>query len=231
MGHEQARQRVHEMLQSPGWSGRWLGLLDDLPAPSELEKAGLGWVLEEFPWAHGRTIITTRSGEWVEEDEDSREVTEADQRVCDKCGQSSGAMQKCGKCRKVYYCSAVCQKQAWTEHKLVCVARPAMRGSVADVMGLSVGSLGVEEACGWIKSKVRQWRKDDAGLVKLVEHLACLPLAMGQVVAYARVQSGTGTAGEYLAAVREAEKGELKVGAKVKVHSLQKAAEHNGKVD
>ena len=120
MGHEQARQRVHEMLQSPGWSGRWLGVLDDLPAPSELEKAGLGWVLEEFPWAHGRTIITTHSGEWVGEDEDSREVMEADQRVCDKCGQSSSAMQKCGKCRKVYYCSAACQKQAWGEHKLVC---------------------------------------------------------------------------------------------------------------
>ena len=65
---------------------------------------------------------------------------------------------------------------------------------------------------------------------RLVEHLGGWPLAMGQVAAYARVHGGTGTAGEYLAAVREAEKGELKVGAKVKVHSLQKAAEHNGKV-
>ena len=84
---------MHEVLQSPGWSGRWLGVLDDLPAPSELEKAGLGWVLEEFPWAHGRTIITTRSGEWVEEDEDSREVTEADRRMCDKCGQDAKVRQ------------------------------------------------------------------------------------------------------------------------------------------
>ena len=116
-------------------------MLDDLPAPSELETAGLGWVLTDFPWTHGRTIITTRSKEWVEDKKDSREVTEADRRVCDKCGQSSGAMQKCGQCRKVYYCSAVCQKQAWTEHKLVCVATPMMGGSVAVVMGLSVGSL------------------------------------------------------------------------------------------
>ena len=29
------------MLQSPEWSGRWLGVLDDLPAPAELEEAGL----------------------------------------------------------------------------------------------------------------------------------------------------------------------------------------------
>ena len=36
LAHEEARQRVHEVLQSPGWSGRWLGLLDDLPAPAEL---------------------------------------------------------------------------------------------------------------------------------------------------------------------------------------------------
>ena len=58
---EEARKRVHELLQSPEWSGKWLAVLDDMPAPSDaaMEGAGLGWMLEEFPWAHGRTIITT----------------------------------------------------------------------------------------------------------------------------------------------------------------------------
>ena len=89
------------MLQSPGGSGRWLAVLDDLPAPAELEEAGLGWLAGDFPWAHGRTIITTRAGEWVQDAEDWREMTEAERRLCDKCRQSSGAMRKCGQCRFV----------------------------------------------------------------------------------------------------------------------------------
>ena len=88
---------MHEVLQSHEWSGRWLGVLDGLPAPAELEEAGLGWIAGEFPWAHGRTIITTRAEEWVQDAEDWREVTEAERRLCDECGQSSGAMQKCGR--------------------------------------------------------------------------------------------------------------------------------------
>ena len=230
LAHEEARQRVHEVLQSPEWSGRWLGVLDDLPAPAELEEAGLGWMAGEFPWAHGRTIITTRAEEWVHDAEDWREVTEAERRLCDRCGQSSGAMRKCGQCRKVHYCSAACQKEAWTDHKRVCVAKPL---NVADVVGLGVGSFGEDEACSWIKGKVKQWR-DDAGVLDLVQHLECLPLAIGQVAAYARVHS-TATAGEYLAALKRCEprgaanKGELRVGGKVKVHSPKKAGEHNGK--
>ena len=30
---EEARKRVHELLQSPEWSGKWLAVLDDMPAP------------------------------------------------------------------------------------------------------------------------------------------------------------------------------------------------------
>ena len=119
-------------------------VLDDLPAPSEMEGAGLGWLLGEFPWRHGRTIITTRSAAWEQEEEDTREVSAAEQRRCDKCGRGglSGTMQKCGRCRLVYYCSVDCQTAAWGEHKGVC----APRRSVADVTGLSVGSFGEEEA-------------------------------------------------------------------------------------
>ena len=95
---------------SPGAAGarvEWsvAGVLDDLPAPAELEEAGLGWMAVEFAWQHGRTVITTRAGEWVQDAEDWREVTEAERRLCDKCGQSSGAMRKCGQCRNVQYCS------------------------------------------------------------------------------------------------------------------------------
>ena len=203
LSFEQARAGVHELLQSPEWSGKWLAVLDDLPAPSpaEMEGAGLGWLLGEFPWRHGRTIITTRAAAWEQEEEDSREVSAAEQRRCDQCGRGglSGAMQKCGKCRLVYYCSVDCQTAAWGEHKGVC----APRRSVADVTGLSVESFGDEEACSWIQSTVRQWRGDDAGVLELVQYLGCLPLAVGVASAFASTHK-TATAGEYLAELKRA---------------------------
>jgi len=208
-------------------------VLDDLPAPSqaEMEGAGLGWMLEEFPWAHGRTIITTRAAEWVREEQDSWEVSAAEQRRCDQCRRCglSGTMQKCGRCRLVYYCSVDCQTAAWGKHKDVCVPRR----SVAAVTGLSVGSFGEDEACAWILSTVRQWRGDDAGVLELVQYLGCLPLAVGQVSAFASTHK-TPTAGEYLAELKRTapaaavEEEELKKGARVQLHSLNKA-EHNGK--
>jgi hypothetical protein len=91
----------------------------------------------------------------MQDAEDWREVTEAERRLCDKCGQSSGAVRKCVQCGKAH-CSAQCQKQACTDHKLVCLARPLSRRSAADVVGLSVGSFGEDEACSWIKGKVKQ---------------------------------------------------------------------------
>jgi hypothetical protein len=45
------------------------------------------------------------------------------------------------------------------------------------------------------------WRDDDEGVIELVQHLKCLPLAIWQVTAYARVH-GTATAGEHLAALQ-----------------------------
>ena len=65
----EVRQQVHRLLQSDLWRGRWVCVLDNLPAPSKeaMENAGLGWLLDEFPWRAGRTIITTRSREWVEQ--------------------------------------------------------------------------------------------------------------------------------------------------------------------
>jgi hypothetical protein len=55
-----------------------------------------------------------------------------------------------------------------------------------DVMGLSVGSFAEDEACSWIKSTVRQWRDDHAGVLELVRYVGCLPLALGLVSAAQR---------------------------------------------
>jgi hypothetical protein len=98
---EEVLGRVHELLQSPAWSRAWLAVLDDLPAPAD----------DELERAHGRTIITTREAEWVQQGEDSREVSVTDLQYCDWCGAGSLTMLKCGKCRPVYYCSIDVKRQ------------------------------------------------------------------------------------------------------------------------
>ena len=89
---EEVRGRVHELLQSPAWSRAWLAVLDNLPAPAddELERAGLGWLMGGFPWAHGRTIITTRATQWVV----SREVSATDRQHCDWCEYDAEAQRE-----------------------------------------------------------------------------------------------------------------------------------------
>jgi hypothetical protein len=124
--------------------------------------------------------------EWVQEGEDSHEVSATDLQYCNWCGAGSLTMLKCGTCQRVYYCSIDCQKAARSKHKVVCV----LKRNMEDVMGLSVGSFAEEEACCWIKSKVRCWRDDDAsdaGVLQLVRYLGCLPLALGLASAHARV--------------------------------------------
>ena len=56
------------MLRSADFDGKWLCVLDDLPPPfaQAMEEAGLDWLIGDFPWAHGRAIITTRAAEWAE---------------------------------------------------------------------------------------------------------------------------------------------------------------------
>ena len=52
------RQRVHALLGSPTWAGRWLGVLDDLLAPKAMtQNCNLDWLLGEFPWAHSEVKI------------------------------------------------------------------------------------------------------------------------------------------------------------------------------
>ena len=68
LSQKELRDRVHHLLKSEEWRGRWVCVLDDLPAPSEeaMEGGGLEWLTDEFPWQAGRTIITSRSREWVQ---------------------------------------------------------------------------------------------------------------------------------------------------------------------
>ena len=80
-------------------------VLDDLPAPSqaEMEGAGLGWMLVEFPWAHGRTVITTRADAWVQEEEDW---------ICKAGPSSSTTMEPARPCATVGATSCCCYCKA-----------------------------------------------------------------------------------------------------------------------
>ncbi|XP_052104183.1 uncharacterized protein LOC127737489 [Mytilus californianus] len=47
--------------------------------------------------------------------------TKNDQTVCSVCEESTD--KKCSKCKKVFYCSKVCQRNDWRNHKLTCLNR------------------------------------------------------------------------------------------------------------
>jgi len=40
--------------------------------------------------------------------------------ICNNCGVGGVSLFKCGKCRKVQYCGAKCQKEHWRTHKPLC---------------------------------------------------------------------------------------------------------------
>jgi len=204
------RQRVHALLGSSRWRGRWLGVLDDLPAPDLMEAANMDWLLKEFPWADGRTIITTRAVAWTDTGAMSVAFDAVDgddkQRQCAECGQIPPALfkgTKCGKCKAVYYCCRTCQQNAWKAHKPLCSQTVADRRSVADIVGLQVGNFAEEEACSWIKGKVLQWGGDAEGILALVRHLECFPLAVA-LAAERACSDKTATPAMYLDALRRA---------------------------
>ena len=142
-------------------------MLDDLPALEAMETANLDWLLKEFPWADGRTIITTRAAAWTDAEAMSVAFDAMDgddkQRQCAECGQTAPALfkgTKCGNCKVVYYCCRLCQQKvpskAWKTHKPLCRQTVADRRSVTDIVGLHVGIFAEEEACSWIK-RSRGW--------------------------------------------------------------------------
>jgi len=128
------------------------------------------------------------------------------QRQCAECGQVPPALfkgTKCGKCKVVYYCCRKCQQNAWKAHKPLCRQMETDRRSVADIIGLHVGSFAEKEACSWMKSKVLQWEGDAKGILALVRHLECFPLAVALAASHA-CSDKTATPAMYLDALRRA---------------------------
>ena len=75
-------------------------------------------------------VQPARRGNSALSSEDMRRVCDAD-----SCTQVEGLskFKKCSRCMKVAYCSAVCQKRHWTNHKLVCskaIRKPSIEASV-----------------------------------------------------------------------------------------------------
>jgi tetratricopeptide (TPR) repeat protein len=69
---EVVRAFVHSALRDRDLKHRWVGVIDDLPSPSEsaLEEAGLSWLVATdaggFPWGSGKTLVTSRFHGWKE---------------------------------------------------------------------------------------------------------------------------------------------------------------------
>jgi len=79
----------------------------------------------------------------------------------------------------------------------------ADRRSVANIVRLHVENCAEEEACSWMKSKVLQWESNVEGVLALVRHLECFPLAVALVAAHA-CSDKTATPAMYLDALRRA---------------------------
>ena len=168
------RQRVHALLGSYTWRECWLGVLDDLQAPEEMEAANMDWLLKEFPWT---------GGQWQ------------------NSPQALFKGTKCGNSREVYCSCRKCQQKAWKAHKLLCQQIVADKRSVSDIVRLQVGNFAEEEACSWIKGKVLQWEGDAEGILALVRHLECFPLAVALAAAHA-CSDKTATPAMYLDALK-----------------------------
>ena len=50
---------------------------------------------------------------------------------CDACKQWCADTKKCSGCRVAHYCGAVCQKGAWSAHKVACKAAAAAASAAA----------------------------------------------------------------------------------------------------
>jgi hypothetical protein len=66
---EEVRTRVHALLDHSDIKNRWVGVLDDLPCPLDLQHHRMEWLLVNdflgFPWGSGKTIVTSWSQEWL----------------------------------------------------------------------------------------------------------------------------------------------------------------------
>lgn len=64
LNEKDLRAHVHGLLASAEWKGKWLVVLDDLPNPRDKSAK---WIVEEFPFDSGNTLVTSRWPDWGEE--------------------------------------------------------------------------------------------------------------------------------------------------------------------
>jgi hypothetical protein len=76
----------------------------------------------EFDIAFHRSLMQMMlSGPSVSKEEFGRGFVES-MRACACCGSRVKALQRCSRCKQVWYCSKSCQKKDWKNHKLSCKA-------------------------------------------------------------------------------------------------------------
>lgn len=53
---------------------------------------------------------------------DSRKIKKMLSKIggCNACGCTTKTMMRCSKCKSVYYCSQMCQRDHWNTHKVMC---------------------------------------------------------------------------------------------------------------
>jgi hypothetical protein len=98
---EDVRVLVHALLRDEAVAHAWMGVLDDLPGPAELAGHGMEWLLEPgargFPWGSGKTVVTSRSAEWANDQTFSSGVTVGNYEADEGLAFLTGAVPDWGK--------------------------------------------------------------------------------------------------------------------------------------
>ncbi|XP_059350471.1 uncharacterized protein LOC132087705 [Daphnia carinata] len=64
-------------------------------------------------------LLLKNEGKRGEKHKQLEDITEH-QYICASCHQSTKKAKRCGRCKAVHYCDAVCQRKNWTKHKRIC---------------------------------------------------------------------------------------------------------------
>ena len=111
-----------ESLFLPAFRKRGLDFTKDIIAPPDMlvgmQKA-FGGVRPSHPDAE------KPKGTYIELDPEARR--------CEYCHSHRDTLQRCGRCKSVFFCDRICQKRAWPDHKAACVP-PAQAESTSNVI-------------------------------------------------------------------------------------------------
>jgi tetratricopeptide (TPR) repeat protein len=126
-----------------------------------MKEAGLDWFYDAFPWANGKSVITTRASEWAQDAVCRGDGV--DTQWGDGTSVGSGGTEEGGGAQG-------CSRDG---------GRPS--GSA------QVGSFEEDEAYEWVTGKVPKWLATATSVLDLVRFLHCFPLAVAQAAEYARI--------------------------------------------